>query len=412
MPVFSIPLSGLTASSTALSAIANNLANLNTVGYKESKATFRDLFYQTLGTTGGGDPIQVGAGTAVGSMATRFAPGSVDTTGVPTDVAIMGDGFFVVEKDGLPQYTRAGNFQVGTDGYLRTQNDQLVMGYPAQAGQVQLNGALAPLQLGKGQISPPSATASLQARVNLDATSDVGDTFSTHITTYDSLGDSHVVTLKFDKAAQNSWNYQVTLPAADTGATGNDTVLKSGTLTFDGSGHLTAPAADVTGIAISGLANGAADMTFTWKLLDESGVAMVTQMASASDTASTQQDGFSSGTLQDFTIGSDGVIQGSFSNEKTLVLGQVALANFANVQGLTRVGNNDYTATLASGEGVVGAPGTGGRGALAGGALELSNVDIAQEFAQMILAQRGYEANARAVTTFDEITQDTINLKR
>ena len=173
MPVFSIPLSGLTASSTALSAIANNLANLNTVGYKESKATFRDLFYQTMGTTGAGDPIQVGAGVAVGTMATKLAPGSTDTTGVPTDVAIMGDGFFVVEKDGLPQYTRAGNFQVGTDGYLRTQDDQLVMGYPAQNGQVQLNGPLSALQLGKGQISPPSATASLQASVNLDATASI-----------------------------------------------------------------------------------------------------------------------------------------------------------------------------------------------------------------------------------------------
>jgi flagellar hook protein FlgE len=331
---------------------------------------------------------------------------------VPTDVAIMGDGFFVVEKDGLPQYTRAGNFQVGVDGFLRTENDQLVMGYPAQNGQVQLNGALSALQLGKGQISPPSATGSLQARINLDATSNVADTFSTHITIYDSLGDSHVVTMQFDKAAQNSWNYQVTLPAADTGAVGNATVLKSGTLTFDGNGHLTAPAADVAGIAIAGLANGASNMSFNWKLFDTAGVAMVTQMAASSNTASTSQDGFSSGTLQDFTIGSDGLIQGSFSNEKTLTLGQLALANFANLQGLSRMGKNDFSASLASGDAVVGAPGTGGRGTLAGGALELSNVDIAQEFAQMILAQRGYQANARAVTTFDEITQDTINLKR
>jgi flagellar hook protein FlgE len=412
MPVFSIPLSGLTASSTALSAIANNLANLNTVGYKESRATFRDLFYQTLGTSGSGNPIQIGAGAAVGSISTTFSPGSVESSGVPTDVAIMGDGFFVVQNDGITEYTRAGNFQVDPNGLLRTEDGQLVMGYPAHDGQLVSNGALSSLQLGKGQISPPAATSSVQARTNLDATADVGDTFSTHITIYDSLGATHVVNLQFTKAAQNSWNYQVALPAADTGATGTTAILKSGALTFDGNGHLTVPAANVTGIAVTGLANGAADMTFDWNLYDENGSGLVTQMAAASNTASTSQDGFASGTLLDFAIGADGVIQGSFSNDKTMVLGQIALANFANVQGLTRTGKNNFAATLASGAAVVGTPGAGGRGTLAGGALELSNVDIAKEFAQMILAQRGFQANARAITTFDEITQDTINLKR
>jgi flagellar hook protein FlgE len=412
MPVFSIPLSGLTASSTALSAIANNLANLNTVGYKQSRAMFRDLFYQTLGTSGSGNPIQIGAGAAIGAIATTFSPGSVESSGVPTDVAIMGDGFFVVEKDGITQYTRAGNFQVGSDGLLRTEDDQLVMGYPAVNGQVSLSGALSTLQLGKGQISPPAATSTIQTRTNLDATADVGDGFSTHITIYDSLGASHVVTLQFAKAAQNSWTYQATLPAADTGGAGNPTVLRAGTLTFDGNGHLTAPAADVTGIAMSGLVSGAADMTFDWKLFDAGGSGMMTQMAAASSTASTSQDGFASGTLLDFAIGSDGVIQGSFSNDKTMVIGQIALANFANVQGLSRTGKNCFAGTLASGASVIGTPGNGGRGTLAGGALELSNVDIAKEFAQMILAQRGFQANARAITTFDEITQDTINLKR
>jgi flagellar hook protein FlgE len=413
MPVFSIPLSGLTASSAALSTIANNLANLNTVGYKESRVMFRDLFYQTLGTSGSGNPIQQGAGAAVGSMATTFSPGSMDTTGVPTDVAITGDGFFVVQNtNGTTAYTRAGNFQVGPDGFLTTEDGQTVMGYPVTNGQVSLTGSLSALQLGKGQISPPAATTNIDAQMNLDATAKVGDGFGAQITIYDSLGASHVITLQFAKAAQNTWTYQVTLPAVDTGGTGNPTVLSTGTLTFDGNGHLTSPAGSVTGIAIAGLSSGASDMTFDWKLYDDSGSGLLTQMAAASNTASKSADGFASGTLQDFTIGSDGLIQGAFSNDKTMVLGQIALANFANPQGLTRTGKNCFASTLASGDSIIGTPGTGGRGTLAGGALELSNVDIAQEFAQMILAQRGFQANARAITTFDQITQDTINLKQ
>jgi len=410
MPAFSIPLSGLTASSTALSAITNNLANLNTVGYKESRVTFRDLFYQNLGTSASGDTMQLGTGAAVGSISTAFGAGPTDNTGVSSDVAILGDGFFMVQKDGMTQYTRAGNFVVGTDGVLRTQDDQVVLGYAAQNGKV--SGALGALQVGKGQISPPAATTAVQATMNLDATAAVGDAFSTHVTIYDSLGDSHVVTLQFAKTAQNAWSYQVTLPAAETGGTGAATVLKSGALTFDGNGHLTAPAADVSGIAITGLANGASDMTFDWTLYDNNAAGMVTQMASKSTTASTSQDGYASGMLLDFSIGADGTISGSFSNEKTIVLGQLALASFANEQGLRRVGSNNYEATLGSGEAVAGVPGAGGRGTVEGGSLELSNVDIAREFSQMLIAQRGYQANARAITTFDEITQETLNLKR
>jgi flagellar hook protein FlgE len=293
-----------------------------------------------------------------------------------------------------------------------TEDGQTVMGYGARSGQIDLNGALGPLQLGKGQISPPAATTSIQMRTNLDASATAGTSFTTPITIYDSLGTTHVVTAAFTKSAQNQWDYKITMPAADTGAVGADTVLKSGTLTFDGNGRLQLPAADVTGIAITDLADGAADLSFDWKLYDANGVGMLTQMASESNTASKSQDGFGSGTLMDFAIGSDGIIQGVFSNNKTMVLGQIALANFANVQGLMRTGQNNFVPTLASGASVVGAPGTGGRGSLAGGALELSNVDIAKEFAQMILAQRGFQANARAITTFDEITQDTINLKR
>jgi flagellar hook protein FlgE len=411
MPTFSIPLSGLTASSIALSAIANNLANLNTVGYKDTRVLFRDLFYQSLGTSGAGDPIQLGAGTAVSSMPAMFTQGSVDPSGVPTDVAIMGDGFFAVQKDGITSYTRAGNFSKDKDGFLVTAEGEQVMGYPAINGAVDTGQGLVPLQLGSGMISPPTATSTIQLRSNLDATAPIGTVFPATIGVYDSLGATHILTFNFTKTASNAWNYSISIPAAEVGATGNPVVVKTGALTFDGNGNIATPAGDVTGIAVTGLADGASDLTFDWKLYDGTS-GLVTQVATPSGTASTQQDGSGSGSMTKFAIGSDGMITGTFSNGKTAVMGQLVLANFANTQGLVRSGQNDFTATLSSGQAVIGSPGTGGRGTLSGGALELSNVDIAKEFASLIVAQRGFQANARAVTTFDEITQDTINLKR
>lgn len=411
MPIFSIPLSGLTASSTALAAIANNLANLNTVGYKESRVTFRDLFYQTVGTTGAGNPIQTGAGTAVGSTATNFTGGSTESSGVNTDVAIDGDGFFVVQKDGTQQYTRAGNFTVDPQGFLVTQDGQYVLGYQAVGGVIDQTSGLAPIQLGKGQINSPNPTGYLQMKANLNASAQVGDpAYSSQMIVYDSLGASHALTFQFSKTASNTWGYDITIPAADVGKTGAPVSISSGTLQFDGNGQLTSPATDITGLKLTGLANGASDLTFDWHLFDN-GASLLTQMAAASNVSSSYQNGFSSGSLQDFSIGSDGVIQGSFTNG-TKALAQIALANFANLQGLNREGQNCFSSTLSSGQAVIGAAGTGGRGTLSGGALELSNVDIAKEFANLITAQRGYEANARTITAFDEIMQDTINLKR
>jgi len=412
MPTFSIPLSGLTASSIALSTIANNLANLNTVGYKDARVLFRDLFYQTLGTNGAGDAIQQGAGAAVSSIPSSFTQGNVDPSGVATDVAILGDGFFVVTKNGAVSYTRAGNFEVDKNSLLVTSDGELVMGYPAVNGVLNPGQGLAPLTLGTGTISPATATSQAQLRTNLDATAPVGTVYSAPITIYDSLGASHVLVFTYTKTATNSWNYSISIPAADVGGAVDPTVLKAGSLTFDGNGNLTAPAADVTGINITGFVDGANDLSFDWKLYDAGGGGFLTQLASPSATSSTQQDGSGSGTLVKFEIGSDGTITGAFSNGKTQILGQLAMATFANNQGLLRVGNSGFTETLASGQAVIGGPGTGGRGTLAGGALELSNVDIAKEFAALIVAQRSFQANARVVTTFDQITQETINLKQ
>jgi flagellar hook protein FlgE len=410
MPSFSIPLSGLTADSTALSAIANNLANQNTTGYKDVRVLFSDLFYQNLGTTGSGDPIQLGAGAEVGSMPGMFTQGSVNATGVPTDVAIQGDGFFVVQKDGVTSYTRAGDFSVDANNFLVTSDGQQVLGYPAVNGVVTRGQGIAPLQLGAGTISPPNATSNVALTTNLNAAANVGDTFSTPVTVFDSLGTSHVLTYTFTKSGSGTWDYSISIPTADLTTPPAGGVIQTGTLTFDSSGNLTAPAADVAGIQATGLTDGAADLNFTWQLYNN-GVGLMTQVAAPSSTASTQQDGAGSGSLVSFNIGADGTITGSFSNGKTAALGQVALATFANQQGLLRIGQTDYSESLASGQAVVGAADTGGRGSLSGGALELSNVDIATEFANLIVAQRAFEANAKAVTTFDQITQDTINLK-
>jgi flagellar hook protein FlgE len=413
MPTFSIPLSGLTASSEALSTIANNLANLNTVGYKDQRVQFQDLFYQSLGSTGAGDPILQGAGVRVGSIPSNFTQGSVSSSGVNTDVAIQGEGFFVAQgTNGDTNYTRAGNFSVDKDGFLVTTDGKQVMGYPAVGGVVNPGQTLAPLNLGTGQLSPPTATTKISGTTNLDAIAAVGGTFSTPVTLFDSLGASHVLSFNFTKTGVGAWNYTITIPAAEVGAVGAPVVLKSGALAFDGSGNLTSPAADVAGITIAGLTDGAKPLTFTWQLYDPAGGSLVHQVAAPSSTSTTQQDGNSSGSLVNFNIGSDGTISGSFSNGRTAVLGQLALATFGNEQGLLRTGQSAFAPTLASGPAVVGVPRTGGRGALSGGALELSNVDIASEFAALIVAQRAFQANAKAVTTFDQVTQDTINLKQ
>jgi flagellar hook protein FlgE len=417
MPNFSIPLSGLTAESTALSAIANNLSNQNTVGYKDTSVLFSDLFYQQLGTTGSGDPIQLGAGTEVGSMPSLFTQGSVESTGVPTDVAIQGSGFFVVQNaDGSLNYTRAGDFSVNASNFLVTSNGQQVLGYPAVDGVVNTGSGIVPLQLGAGTISPPTATANVQLTTNLNASAAVGDTFSTPVNVFDSLGASHTLTFNFTNTGPEAWTYSITIPAADVGATGNPVQIATGNLAFNSSGNLITPAANVTGITVgppntAALADGAANLNFTWDLYNN-GTPLLSQVAAPSSTTSTNQDGAGSGSLENFSIGSDGTVTGSFSNGKTQALGELALANFANPEGLQLDGSTDFSPTLASGAAVVGVPGNGGLGSLSGGALEESNVDIATEFANLIVAQRGFEADAKAVTTFDQITQDTIALKQ
>lgn len=514
MPSFSTPLSGLTANSQELSVVANNLANLNTVGYKTQVTNFQDLFYQQIGTNGAGDPLQVGLGSEISSISGNFTQGSIESTGVPTDVAIQGNGFLITDVNGLQEYTRAGDLTMAADGTLQTADGGLLQGYQAVNGVINPSQTLGAISIPAGLTSPPNPTSNVQLTLNLDSgtsiapspasqqtgtgispstvlatgsvlaisdgtntfsyttvandtlnnvisainaspnftaslsgnslvissvsgtpvtfstntltdaaagtesetfaasgSSTVG-TFSTSIAVNDSLGASHVLTFKFTKTAANTWNYSITIPAADVGTTGNPVVLKTGTMDFNGSGQLTTPPANVTGIAITGFADGASNLSFNWQLYDANGSGLLTQVAGASATSSTLQDGYASGTLSSYTIDSSGTIQGSFTNGQTVPIAQIALASFSNDQGLERNGSNDFLPTLSSGAANIGVAGTGDLGTIAGSSLEQSNADISTEFSQLILAERGYEANARAITTFDQVTQDAINLKQ
>lgn len=409
MPNFSIALTGLQADSVALNTIGNNLANLNTQAFKEQTTTFQDLFYQTIGSSGSGDPVQVGVGTRVSGTATNYTQGSLTTTTKSTDMALSGNGFFLVQNGNTQELTRAGNFQVSNIGNLTTADGENVMGYGVKAGVVDLNGGLIPLQLPVGLSEPAQATQNVSLTTSLNASSATGAQFSSPVTLYDSLGKAHVSSVSFTKTSASSWTYSVAIPAGD--ATGTP-VNNTGTLNFDQSGNLVTPAANVTGIQFPGMVDGSKDLTFSLNLYGKGGSPLITQTAGTSNTSTTIQDGYASGAYQGFTVDGDGVISASFSNGLTQSVGQVAIATVANQDGLSRAGANSYVATNASGTIAVGAANVGGRGKLQDEALEQSNVDISAEFSNLIVAQRAFEANAKTVTTFDSVTQQAIAMIR
>jgi flagellar hook protein FlgE len=410
MASFAIPLSGLEANSEWLNTISNNLANLNTDGYKDQTLNFGDLLYQMQGTAGNDDPIQFGSGVQVNGTTSNFTNGTVDSTGVASNMALQGNGFFVVKNDGVTDYTRAGDFTVNSSGQLVNPSGDLVMGYPAVNGVVSTTSALGPITVNQAATIPAVPTTSFDTVTNLQAGSAAGATFSTPISVVDSLGVSQTLSIQYTNTGTNTWSYNITLPASATGGTGNPTTVATGSLTFNSSGALTSPAAAITGINITGLSDGAAPMSLTWNLADANGNPTLTQQDSASATTTTNQNGYGVGTLTGYSVLADGTVQGQFSNDQTLALGQVTVASFANVQGLTQTSNGNFQSSIASGAAVFGQAGVGGNGTITGGAVEESNVDLSTEFSNMIVAQQGYEANAKALTTFDQISQATIQL--
>ena len=408
MGFFGVPLSGLLASQSQLQAVSNNLANLDTVGFKDQTVSFSDLFAQSSLLDGANNPIDTGVGVASTETSTDFTDVAPTATGINSNMALSGNGFFVAQTaSGVQNYTRAGNFTANSQGQLTTADGELVMGYPAVNGVVSSTAPLQPLQIGLGSTVTATATTQFSMPANLNSAAASGSTFPSTIPVYDSLGQTHNLTVTYSKTGTNSWNYSVDVPTADTGAA--TTQVASGSLTFDSSGNLTSPTGNVA-INIPTFTDGAAPMNLQWNLHDTSGNPTLTQTDAASAVSGDAQNGRASGILTNFTVSANGTIDGTYTNNQTIALGQVAVATFYNTQGLVRTGGNNYQVTSGSGPASIGVAGTGGRGTITGGSVENSNVDVATEFAKMIVAQQAYQANAKTITTLDQISQTIIQM--
>ena len=418
---FSSGLSGLSANSTYLSVIGNNLANINTVGYKASDISFADLVSQGVGSTSA-NPTQIGLGVVTGSISPVFTQGNIENAAEPTNVAIQGQGFFIVKdpNNGGNAYTRAGKFSFNEDGALVSPDGWLVQGYTAKnptTGAIVTTGQPTDIVVPPGVLQAPVATSSMTTQINLDANVPIDPAnpeYTQSVQVYDSKGTAHVLTLVFNRTGAGAWNVSVTAPTADlTGATTPpDTVISGPTnLTFNAQGQLTAPTTDIV-IPTQNWVTGATTPAITWDIIPPTGAPTITSFDSPSAAPSITQNGSAAGQIDNISVNSAGEIIASFGAGQTITVGQIAMANFNNPKGLQKLGGNHYGQTQAAGVANIGVAGTGGRGTITGNALESSNVDMAQEFTKMILAQRGYQANARSITTADDILQETLNLKR
>jgi flagellar hook protein FlgE len=419
---YSTALSALSADSTAIDITGNNLANLNTPGYKASEVQFHDLMATTMG--GGTGAAQIGMGVGPAGSYRNFMQGTITNTGNPTDTAIQGDGFYVVQNSsGQQLYTRAGNFQFDDSGNLLTATGENVEGWNAVNGVVNPSGAIGNISIPVGGVmaATPTTTMSFSMNLNSEAgTTGTGSTFSAPIQVIDSQGSTHTLTATFTKTGTNKWGYSIAIPSADLSAA-SSTPLATGTLTFDGSGQISSPAATTdptTGVVtppsidvkIAGLADGASDMDITWNLADATGKSSITQLAQASAVSGTDQNGVAAGTISKVSIENGGLVVAQYSNGKQAVVAQLAMASIRNPQSLLAVGNNELAATPDTAPAVIGAAGTGGRGQIVAGSLEASTVDIATEFTNLLTYERGYQAASRVITTTDQLTQETVNL--
>jgi flagellar hook protein FlgE len=416
---FSSSLSGLNANAQKLSVIGNNLANINTIAFKASTVNFSDLVSQSVGGSSS-NPMQVGLGVTTGSIAPNFSQGGMANTGVPTNVAIQGNGFFVVGDPNQRSYTRAGDFSFDATGMLVTSDGKPVQGFTATdplTGAIVTTGQPGSIIVPPGVLRAPVATTQFGTASNLDINAAVDATFTASVQIYDSLGAPHVATMTYTNTGPGAWDYSLTVPGEDvTGGTlGTPEEIAAGAVAFDAFGKLdTVDGAAADDVTVTGptWANGADPTDFVWDLVDANGVAALTGYQAKSQTSSVTQNGAAAGTVDGISINAAGQIVATFGAGKTVAVGQLCLANFNNPQGLVKLGANAFGESAAAGSANIGVAGTGGRGTLIGSNLEQSNVDIAQEFTQMILAQRGYQANSKSITTLDEVLVDTLNLKR
>lgn len=440
-------VSSLKAHQLKMDVIGNNIANVNTVGFKGTRVTFQEVFSQTLrgagraqeGGRGGTNPQQVGLGININSMDTFHTRGSVESTGYNTDLMINGDGFFVVSdtQGGLNKsYTRAGAFGLDASGNLITPDGYYVLGYEAvrdNNGQVKKNDkgepifqeSLSGLRISKDETAPPAATTkatftgNIDSNLQADSTGTAGDggIHETTMKVYDSLGNAHNVKVQFqrtDAGGGGDRTFVVTITEVDGVELTPPTALDPATpLTFDSSGVLDKTALTEATLKIGDPTNGLDGAEQLSIKLDFSKLtSYAADKGQKSDAAALEINGYTSGKLEDFTISATGEIEGVFTNGVVQILGRVGLANFKNPSGLLKTGGNMYRETSNSGDAMYGYAGTGGFGALNPGAVEMSNVDISREFTDMITTQRGFQANSRIITTSDEMLQEIVNMKR
>ena len=387
-------ISGLRAHQTMMDVVGNNIANVNSVGYKTSNTVFEDTLSQMVrsstgptATTGGVNATQVGLGVKLGGVMTNFSQGSTQLTGRSTDMMLQGDGFFVTNDGSQDLYTRAGAFTLDANGHLTTPDGAIVQGWNAVNGVVNTNAVPGGVLLPVGMQIPPTPTANVALGGNVPATAAVGTAFTTTITTYDAQGTAVPVTFTLTKTGADAWDL------SGTGITPATTPVA-----FDpasGSITTTSPVAVTVGTSAVNL-----DLT------------KLTQFGQSNTLTALSQDGSATGTLQSFTLSPDGTVVGVFSNGVKQPVAQLAIAAFNNPGGLEKAGNSSFVAGPNSGVPQIGTAGTAGRGQLVGGALEMSNVDLATEFTNLIVAQRGFQANSKIITASDEILQDLVNLKR
>lgn len=408
-------VASIKAQQTRMNVIGNNLANVNTTAFKGGRVNFQDMMSQTIrgaskptGTAGGRNPLQYGLGVLVGSTDVNGEQGSLSATNRPTDFAVQGNGFFCVSNGSRIAYTRDGSFDLDADGFVvHRATGERMLGWSANpaTGLIDTSQPVNPsstLRIPLGSRTALQATTQVTWNGNLDSRAAVSDPArTTTVRIYDSLGNSHDLTLSLQRnAAANTWDWTVT-----GGASLNVTTNGTGSLTFDpATGKITS--ANPPAVTLTPTAAGSTPINVN---LDFSAF---TQVAQATSFQASGQNGFPPGALQAFSVGPDGVISGLFTNGLTMNLGQIATSVFSNPNGLDRMGSNLWRESDNSGTPTIGAPQTGGRGQITAGFLEQSNVDIGTEFTDMIITQRGFQANTRVVTTVDDMLQEVINMKR
>jgi flagellar hook protein FlgE len=406
-------ISGLNANSTAMTVIGDNIANVNTTAFKANRSSFANVLSQSLGGSIGSD---IGRGVEFWGTSPLWTQGSLENTSSPTDLAISGKGFFIVQDDaGTNFYTRAGQFHLDQVGDMVNPDGYLVQGYAIDAnGNL---GNLTSISIPGERISPPSATTEFSFDINLDSTTATNGTYSTSQSVFDTLGNAIPLTLTFTKTANpGEWTVGAAIPAsAGSGVAFNPASGPTGTITmtFDANGDLANPAGDQT-LQLT-LTNGAANpLDITWDLVDTSGANLgdITGYATPSATTFQYQDGYTSGVLRGISVDEDGVVTAAYSNGQLTPTFQIALADFPSYDGLAKLGKNLYSESLASGQPMPGVAGNGRMGSITPGAIEMSNIDLAQEFVKMITTQRAFQANSRVITTSDEILSELINIKR